>query len=84
MTLKIMEQVERASYEARQARKIFEELNSDIGTQTFRADDLSDVRELFGQILDKLDTLERFFSYGDKILPEEELKRLMEEVEADE
>lgn len=84
MTTKIMESVERASYEARQARKIFEQLNYDIGTRTFKSDELDDVQELFSQILDKLDTLERFFSYGDKILPENELNRLMEEVEADE
>ena len=84
MTTKIMESVERASYETRQARKIFEQLNYDIGTRTFRADDLSDVQELFEQVLNKLDTLERFFSYGDKILPEEELNCLMKEIEADE
>jgi hypothetical protein len=79
MERKIMEHAQNAWAEIRKAEKLFERLNSDHATYIWKHDILTDARELFSEILNKLDDLETFFSDGDKLLPQEELERLERE-----
>ena len=79
MDRKIMEHAQNAWNEIRKAEKLFERLNSDDATYIWKHDTLTDARELFSEVLSKLDKLETFFSDGDKLLPQEELERLERE-----
>lgn len=79
MERKIMEYAQRAWAEIRKAEKLFEELNNDNATYSWKFDELRAAQRLFTEILNKLDDLETFFSDGDKLLPQEELERLERE-----
>lgn len=74
--MKIREAAMEAFEVIRKAEKIFEELNYDDATYTWKYDTLRDAQRLFAETLSKLDDLETFFSDGDKLLPQEELERL--------
>lgn len=79
MERKIMEYAENAWAEIRKAEKMFEELNDNDATYSWKYDELRKARKLFAETLAKLDDLETFFSDGDKLLPQEELERLERE-----
>lgn len=77
--MKIREAAMEAFEVIRKAEKIFEELNYNDETYTWKYDTLRDAQRLFAETLSKLDDLETFFSDGDKLLPQEELERLERE-----
>ena len=79
MERKIMEHVQKAWAEIREAEKLFEELNYDDATYSWKFDELRTAQKLFAETLSKLDDLETFFSDGDKLLPQEEQERLENE-----
>ena len=79
MERKIMEHAQIAWAEIRKAEKLFEELNYDDATYSWKFDELRAAQKLFAETLSKLDGLETFFSDGDKLLPQEELERLERE-----
>lgn len=84
MERKIMEYAQKAWAEIREAEKLFEELNYDDATYSWKFDELRAAQKLFAETLSKLDDLETFFSDGDKLLPQEELERLEREAKEDE
>lgn len=84
MERKIMEHAQNAWAEIRKAVKVFEELNYDEATYSWKNDELRSAQKLFAETLSKLDDLETFFSDGDKLLPQEELERLEREAMEDE
>ena len=79
MERKIMEYAENAWAEIRKAEKMFEELNDNEATYSWKYDELRKARKLFDETLSKLSELETFFSEGDELLPQEELERLERE-----
>ena len=79
MERKIMEHAQKAWAEIREAEKLFEELNYDDATYSWKFDELRAAQKLFAETLSKLDDLETFFSDGDKLLPQEEQERLERE-----
>ena len=79
MERKIMEYAENAWAEIRKAEKMFEELNDNDATYSWKYDELRKARKLFDETLSKLSELETFFSEGDELLPQEELERLERE-----
>lgn len=79
MERKIMEHAQNAWAEIRKAEKMFEELNDNDATYSWKYDELRKARKLFAETLSKLSELETFFSEGDKLLPQEELERLERE-----
>lgn len=79
MERKIMEHAQNAWAEIRKAVKVFEELNYDDATYSWKLDELRAAQKLFAETLSKLDELETCFSDGDKLLPQEELERLERE-----
>ena len=79
MERKIMEYAQKAWAEIREAEKLFEELNYDDATYSWKFDELRAAQKLFAETLSKLDDLETFFSNGDKLLPQEEQGRLERE-----
>lgn len=84
MERKIMEYAENAWAEIRKAEKMFEELNNNEATYSWKYDELRKAQKLFAETLSKLSELETFFSDGDKLLPQEELERLEHEAKEDE
>jgi hypothetical protein len=79
MERKIMEYAENAWAEVRKAEKLFEELNDNDATYSWKYSELRKAQKLFAETLSKLSELETFFSDGDKLLPQEELERLERE-----
>jgi hypothetical protein len=79
MERKIMECAENAWAEIRNAEKMFEELNDNDATYSWKYDELRKARKLIAETLSKLSELETFFSEGDELLPQEELERLERE-----
>ena len=79
MEYKIMEHAQNAWAEIRKAVKLFEELNYDEATYTWKNSEFRAAQKLFSEVLSKLDDLETFFSDGDKLLSQEELERLERE-----
>ena len=79
MERKIMEYAQNAWAEIRKAEKMFEELNDNDATYSWKYDELRKAQKLFAETLSKLEELETFFSDGDKLLPQEELERLERE-----
>lgn len=79
MERKIMEHAQNAWAEIRKAIKVFEELNYDDATYSWKNSEFKAAQKLFAETLSKLDDLETFFSDGDKLLPQEELERLERE-----
>jgi hypothetical protein len=79
MEHKIMEYAENAWAEIRKAEKMFEELNDNDATYSWKYDELRKARKLFDETLSKLSELETFFCEGDELLPQEELERLERE-----
>lgn len=79
MERKIMEHAQKAWAEIREAEKLFEELNDNDATYSWKFDELRAAQRLLAETLSKLDELETFFSDGDKLLPQEELERLERE-----
>lgn len=84
MERKIMEHAQKAWSEIREAEKLFEELNYDDATYSWKFDELRAAQKLLAETLANLDELETFFSDGDKLLPQEELERLEREAKEDE
>lgn len=83
MERKIMEHAQTAWAEIRKAVKLFEELNYDEATYSWKYDEFRKAQKLFAETLSKLDDLETFFSDGDKLLPQEEQERLEREAVED-
>lgn len=79
MEHKIMEYAENAWAEIRKAEKMFEELNDNDATYSWKYSELRKAQKLFAETLSKLSELETFFSEGDELLPQEELERLERE-----
>ena len=83
MEHKIMEHTQNAWAEICKAVKLFEELNYDEATYSWKYDEFREAQKLFAETLNKLDELETFFSDGDKLLPQEEQERLEREAMED-
>lgn len=79
MERKIMEAAQKAWAEVRKAAKVFEELNYDDATYSWKNSEFKAAQKMFAETLAKLDDLETFFADGDKLLPQEELERLERE-----
>lgn len=79
MERKIMGYVQNAWAEIHKAEKMFEELNDNEATYSWKYDELRAAQKLFAETLSKLSGLETFFSEGDELLPQEELERLERE-----
>lgn len=79
MERKIMGHAQNAWSEIRKAVKVFEELNYDDATYSWKNSEFKAAQKLFAETLSKLDDLETFFCDGDKLLPQEELERLERE-----